>query len=378
MKVGIIGAGAMGAGIAQVAATAGATVKIYDANPEAIERARRNIAANLWREVEKGRRTEAQVKDMVARLEAAERLAALGASDLIIEAIVEDLEVKKLVFKELELDVSSQCILASNTSSLSIASIASACQHSERVVGIHFFNPAHLMQLVEIIPAIQTDEATTAAARTIIESWGKTVVIAKDTPGFIVNRVARPFYGEALRIYDEGIADMHTIDDVMRTRGGFRMGPFELMDFIGHDVNYAVTESVFRSFFFDPRYKPSFTQKRLVEAGFLGKKSGRGFYDYAQKTTTDAPKYTDALSEQIFNRIIAMLINEAADALFWGIASREDIELAMTRGVNYPRGLLTWGETIGFQTIVQTMDALYDTYREDRYRCSPWLRRQIG
>ncbi len=378
MKVGIIGAGAMGAGIAQVAATAGATVKIYDANPEAIERARRNIAANLWREVEKGRRTEAQVKDMVARLEAAERLSALGASDLIIEAIVEDLEVKKLVFKELELDVSSQCILASNTSSLSIASIASACQHSERVVGIHFFNPAHLMQLVEIIPAIQTDEATTAAARTIIESWGKTVVIAKDTPGFIVNRVARPFYGEALRIYDEGIADMHTIDDVMRTRGGFRMGPFELMDFIGHDVNYSVTESVFRSFFFDPRYKPSFTQKRLVEAGFLGKKSGRGFYDYAQKTTTDAPRYTDALSEQIFNRIIAMLINEAADALFWGIASREDIELAMTRGVNYPRGLLAWGETIGFQIIVQTMDALYDTYREDRYRCSPWLRRQIG
>ena len=199
------------------------------------------------------------------------------------------------------------------------------------------------------------------------------MAVAKDTPGFIVNRVARPFYSEALRIYEEGFADFATIDFAMKTIGGFKMGPFELMDFIGNDVNYAVTESVFTSFYFDPKYKPSFTQKRLVEAGFLGRKSGRGFYNYA----ADMPKPTEdlTLAKSIFERVIVMLINEAADALFLKVASANDIDNAMTKGVNYPKGLLAWANELGIKWCVEKLDNLYNEYHEDRYRCSPLLRR---
>jgi 3-hydroxybutyryl-CoA dehydrogenase len=292
---------------------------------------------------------------------------------LVIEAIVENLEVKRKLFSELESIVSEQTILASNTSSLSIASIAASCQKSERVIGIHFFNPAPLMQLVEVIPAVQTNDATLQKAVEIISSWKKTVAVAKDTPGFIVNRVARPFYSEAIRLYEEGVADFATIDAAMKTQGNFRMGPFELMDFIGHDVNYIVTETVFTAFYFDPRYKPSFSQKRLLEAGFLGRKSGRGFYDYSQEMPQ--PTGNESLSQSIFERVLVMLINEAADALFLNIASAQDIDNAMTKGVNYPKGLLAWADELGIDWCVQKLDALYDEYREDRYRCSPLLRR---
>ena len=231
------------------------------------------------------------------------------------------------------------------------------------------------MKLVELVPAIQTNEEVTAKCLKVLENWGKVVAVAKDTPGFIVNRVARPFYGEALRIYEEGLADFQTIDHAMKSIGGFRMGPFELMDFIGNDVNYAVTESVFHAFYFDPRYKPSFTQKRLSEAGYFGRKSGRGYYDYQEGVISNKPDEAEGLLRQIFERILVMLINEAADALFLNVASAKDIDNAMLRGVNYPKGLLAWADEFGIDRVVESLDALYDEYHEDRYRCSALLRR---
>ena len=214
-----------------------------------------------------------------------------------------------------------------------------------------------------------------AKAREIIDSWGKLTVLAKDTPGFIVNKVARPFYSEAIRIYEEGIADVPTIDWAMTELGGFTMGPFTLMDFIGHDVNYVVTETVFQAFYYDRRYTPSFTQKRLVEAGHLGRKSGRGFYDYSEQPNPPKPNKDKVLAQQIVNRIVLLLINEAADTLHYRIASAEDIDLAMTKGVNYPKGLLKWADEMGIQQCVENLDMLFDEYHEERYRCSPLLRK---
>jgi len=231
------------------------------------------------------------------------------------------------------------------------------------------------MKLVEIIPAVQTSHEVLEKSQNLIDKWGKLTVVAKDTPGFIVNRVARPFYGEALRILEEGIADVPTIDWAMTEIGGFRMGPFTLMDFIGNDINYTVTETTFKSFYYDPRYKPAFTQKRLAEAGFLGKKSGRGFYDYSENAKNPEPNKNETLGKYITYRIVSMLINEAADALFWQVASKEAIDLAMTKGVNYPKGLLAWADEIGLAKCMERMDALYEEYREDRYRCSPLIRR---
>ncbi|HMI06638.1 MAG TPA: 3-hydroxyacyl-CoA dehydrogenase NAD-binding domain-containing protein [Flavobacterium sp.] len=373
MKVAVIGSGTMGSGIAQVAATSGCSVKIYDTNLDALSKSKAALEKTMLMLLEKGKIDEMEKGRISSSISYVNSLEDLFDSDLVIEAIVENLEIKRKLFSELEAVVSSETILASNTSSLSITSIAASCKNAERVIGIHFFNPAPLMQLVEVIPAIQTSEEILNKTGRIISDWKKTVAVAKDTPGFIVNRVARPFYGEALRIYEEGKADFATIDWAMKTFGGFRMGPFELMDFIGHDVNYVVTETVFTAFYFDPRYKPSFTQKRLLEAGFLGKKSGRGFYNYA----TEMPKATenDTLGKYIFERIIAMLINEAAEALFLNIASAKDIDNAMTKGVNYPKGLLAWADEIGIARCVSTLDDLYNEYHEDRYRCSPLLRR---
>ncbi|ESU29325.1 3-hydroxybutyryl-CoA dehydrogenase [Flavobacterium limnosediminis JC2902] len=372
-KIAVIGSGTMGSGIAQVAATAGCSVKLYDTNQEALSRSKAALENTLSKLVEKGKIDETEKSRIQNATSYVSTLKDLSDSDLVIEAIVENLEIKRKVFSELETLVSAQTVLASNTSSLSIASIAASCQKPERVIGIHFFNPAPLMQLVEVIPAVQTSDAVVQKITQTISDWKKVVAVAKDTPGFIVNRVARPFYSEALRIYEEGFADFATIDWSMKTIGGFRMGPFELMDFIGHDVNYTVTETVFTSFYFDPRYKPSFTQKRLTEAGFLGRKSGRGFYNYSE----EMPKPTEdlTLAKTIFERVIVMLINEAADALFLNIASAKDIDNAMTKGVNYPKGLLAWADELGINWCVEKLDELYNEYHEDRYRCSPVLRK---
>lgn len=374
-KVGIIGSGTMGSGIAQVAATAGCLVKLYDTNTEALDKSKAALEKIMARLVEKGRIDEAEKTRIQDNISYVDSLKELSDSELTIEAIVENLDIKKKVFQELESYVSKKTIIASNTSSLSIASIASSLKKPKRCIGIHFFNPAPLMKLVEVIPAIQTSDKVLRKTTMNIQNWGKTVAVAKDTPGFIVNRVARPFYGESLRIYEEGIADFATIDWALKSIGGFRMGPFELMDFIGNDVNYVVTETVFKAFYYDPRYKPSFTQKRFSEAGYLGRKSGKGYYDYSEKATKPEPNQDVALAQKIFDRVLVMLINEAADALFWNIASAEDIDNAMTKGVNYPKGLLAWADEKGIDWCVQKLDELYDEYREDRYRCSPMLRR---
>lgn len=373
MKVAIIGSGTMGSGIAQVAAIAGCEVKIFDTNIEALDRSKTNLKNTLTKLVEKGKLTAAEKFNINHAITYAHALGDLSHSDLVIEAIVENLEIKRKLFSDLENYVSPETILASNTSSLSIASIAASCQKPERVIGIHFFNPAPLMQLVEVIPAVQTSEEVLKLTTQTISDWKKVVAVTKDTPGFIVNRVARPFYSESLRLYEEGVADFATIDWSLKTQGGFRMGPFELMDFIGNDVNYTVTESVFTAFYFDPRFKPSFTQKRLIEAGFYGRKSGRGFYNYNQELPQ--PKEDTVLAKAIFERVIVMLINEAADALFLNIASAKDIDNAMTKGVNYPKGLLAWADELGINWCVEKLDELYAEYHEDRYRCSAILRR---
>jgi 3-hydroxybutyryl-CoA dehydrogenase len=376
MNISIIGSGTMGSGIAQVAATAGCTVKLFDLNQEALTKSKNALETTLTKLVEKEKIDSIEKSRILNNISYIYTIKDLSDSDLVIEAIVENLEVKRKLFSELENYVSPETILASNTSSLSIASIAASCQKPERVIGIHFFNPAPLMQLVEVIPAVQTSAEVLEKTIQTIFDWKKTVAVAKDTPGFIVNRVARPFYSESLRIYEEGVADFATIDWALKTIGGFRMGPFELMDFIGNDVNYTVTETVFTSFYFDPKFKPSFTQKRLVEAGFLGRKSGRGFYSYNVIARNEAkPKEDSAVAKYIFDRVIVMLINEAADTFFLNIASAKDIDNAMTKGVNYPKGLLAWADELGIQWCVNKIDELYNEYHEDRYRCSPILRR---
>ncbi len=377
--VGVLGAGAMGIGIAQVAAVHGHRVIVGDASAEQLERARSGLVRTLDRLVEKGRleRSAADVGlSHISFVKTEEgELAAFAGCDLVIEAIVERLDAKQSVFRSLEAAVSDDTVLATNTSSLSVASIAGACQRPSRVLGVHFFNPAPLMPLVELVPGLVTDSAVLANVRRLIERWGKVPVVADDTPGFIVNRIARPFYGESLRILEEGIADAATIDWAMRELGGFRMGPFELMDFIGNDINYAVTHSVWEAFFHDPRYRPSFTQRRLVEAGFLGRKTGRGHYDHTQGATPAEPTRDAELGAEILERVLAMLVNEAADALHMRVASAPDIELAMTRGVNYPKGLLAWGDEYGLERIVRRLNSLREEYQEDRYRVSPLLRR---
>ena len=365
----------MGTGIAQVAATAGYEVILYDTNAAALQKASQFLQKILNRLVEKGRIDDAEAKAIFGRIYFADSMETYRECGLVIEAIIENFEIKKSVFQQLEAIVSADCILATNTSSLSIASIAAACEDASRVIGVHFFNPAPLMKLVEIIPAIQTSPETLSKTRKLVDNWGKLTVLAKDTPGFIVNRVARPFYGEALRMYEEGLADIPTIDWAMKEIGGFRMGPFTLMDYIGNDVNYVVTETVFQAFYYDPRYKPSFSQKRLSEAGYLGRKTGKGFYDYGENANNPSPNEDEAFGEKIAMRIVIMLINEAADAVYMNIASKKDIDLAMTKGVNYPKGLLEWADELGIEFCVAAMDALYDQYREDRYRCSPLLRK---
>ncbi len=376
--IGILGAGAMGSGIAQVAARYGHNVIVCDNLTPALSKSGKSIQATLKILVEKGKMTDAEAYSLFSRIRFTDHMSDFRDCSLVIEAIVEDIEQKQIAFKSIEAIVDKSAIISSNTSSLSISAMGAHLKHPERILGVHFFNPAPLMRLVEIIPAIQTESRFIETGRNLISNWGKTTVLAQDTPGFIVNRVARPYYGEALRILEEGIASPATIDWAMRDLGGFRMGPFELMDFIGNDINYTVTEQVFTAFYFDPRYKPSLIQKRLMDAHYFGRKTGRGFYDYSEGAVQPEPLRDEALGQVIVRRILGMLINEAAEACHMRIASRDDIELAMTQGVNYPKGLLHWADEIGIANVVGDLDRLHGEYLDPRYRCSPLLRRMAG
>ena len=377
MNVGIIGSGTMGIGIAQVAATSGCDVFLYDANSNQTEKSLVNLKNTLNKLVEKQKISAEKSDDIASKINPCNELSGLKDCDLIIEAIIENKEIKTKVFQDLEELVSENCVISSNTSSISITSLSSELKNPERFIGIHFFNPAPLMPLVEIIPGLLTKENLATEIFSLMKSWGKIPVIAKDVPGFIVNRIARPFYGEALRIVEENLATAEQVDDAMRTLGNFKMGPFELMDLIGIDVNFSVTKTVYQDYFYDPKYKPSLLQQRMSEAKLLGRKTGKGFYDYAEGAEKPVPKKDEKLCGEIFLRIISMLINEAVEAKRLKIASDEDLELAMQKGVNYPKGLLNWGKEIGYQKISQTLKNLYEEYQEERYRQSPLLRKLI-
>jgi 3-hydroxybutyryl-CoA dehydrogenase len=331
----------------------------------------------MSREVEKGRKSAALAEAVTARIETAttaDGFSAFAGCGFIIEAIAEDLAVKQQVFAAIE-KTAPDATLGTNTSSLSVTAIASACARPGQVVGAHFFNPAPVMPLVEIIGGHATDPDRLAAVRALIDSWGKLTVTAADTPGFIVNRVARPFYNESLRLLEEGIADHATIDWAMKEYGGFRMGPFELMDLIGNDINYAVTRSVFDAFGYEPRYRPSLLQRRMVEARLLGRKTGRGWYDYREGAAVPEPNRNEELGRGIVGRVVVMLINEAADAVLFRVATAADVDRAMIKGVGYPKGLLAWADEIGIPGCVGRLAALQGEYGEDRYRASALLRR---
>lgn len=377
LNVVVAGAGAMGTGIAQVALLANCNVVVYDSFDSALQKSEQKLFTDLQKLVEKGKISGEVLEQCKKNISFSNTLNSVAGANLFIEAIIEDLQTKQNLFTDVETRVSDDCILATNTSSLSVISIGANCKKQDRVVGLHFFNPAAIMPLVEIVPSLNTSLAVLEKSKSIIDSFKKIAVIAKDTPGFIVNRIARPYYGEAIRIYEEGIADFATIDWVMKEKGGFKMGPFELMDFIGNDVNYKVTESVFEQMFFDTRYKPSQTQKRLFEGKLYGRKTGKGYFTYLNNAPLPEPVKNNKTAGMICNRIVCMLINEAADALLLNIATREDIDLAMTKGVNYPKGLLKWCDELGAANVLDTLEELFNWYGEDRYRPSPMLRRMV-
>lgn len=374
-NIGIIGSGTMGIGIAQVAASSGCKVYLYDANIAQTEKSLGALRSTLAKLVNKQKITKEESDGIIGRIVSCVSLSEFKNCDLVIEAIIENAEIKKKVFAEVESTVSENCIISSNTSSISITSLSADLQHPERFIGIHFFNPAPLMPLVEIIPGLLTKKNLDFEISELMKSWKKIPVIAKDIPGFIVNRIARPFYGEALRIVEENIATPEQVDDAMRTLGNFRMGPFELMDLIGIDVNFAVTTTVYKDYFHDPKYKPSLLQQRMSEARLLGKKTGKGFYDYAESAAKPEPLKDEKLYKEVFMRIISMLINEAVEAKRLKIASDEDLEMAMQKGVNYPKGLLAWGAEIGYDKVSDTLQNLYNKYQEERYRQSPALQK---
>lgn len=384
-RIGVAGAGTMGTGIAQLSASFGHITLLYDNSPQMLTTARDRIKASLQRRIKDGRITQEQGADQLARITFTQRLEDLKRCAFIIEAIIENLEGKTFLFSTLETIIADTAVLATNTSSLSVTSIAAACKRRDRVLGLHFFNPPTTLPLVELIKTDFTAQGAIDATRNLAASWGKTVVDAIDTPGFLVNRVARPFYGEALRILEEQVADVATIDWAMRAFGGFKMGPFQLIDLIGNDVNFGVTENLYQAFSHEPRYRPSLIQKRMIEAGYLGKKSGRGFYEY--KDGEDAPvtiekgsitPEMEELGNRICARVLCVLMNEAMFARFYAVASAEDIDLAVVKGLNYPKGLLRWADELGLHVILARLEELHDEYGEERYRPCPLLKRMVA
>ena len=412
--VGVVGAGTMGAGIAEAAARAGCPVRLHDPFPDAVARGLERIERSLRRSVERQSLDREQAEAILGRLEPAETLEALGGCRFVIEAAPEDRALKEDLFRRLDAVCPAPAVLASNTSSLSITGIGAAVADPGRVVGMHFFNPAPVMRLVEVIAGARSAPAAVEAASALARLMGKTPVRASDTPGFIVNRVARPYYGEALRLLGENIAGVETIDAIMRAVG-FRMGPFEVIDLVGVDVNLAVTRSVWEATFFEARYRPHAIQQRLVEAGLLGRKTGAGFYTYDADGQSLGPTVlatgvgigpapgaamgealpsrsgpalavalrlsaagvpVDCGSTGVAARMLAMLVNEAILAADDGVAEPAGIDDALRLGANHPRGPFEWLSMLGPGLVLAVMDGLSDWYREERYRPAPGLRRR--
>jgi len=371
VDIAVVGAGTMGAGIAESAALVGMAVVVVDIREEALSRGMQTIERDLARRVEKGRISEGEREDALGRVRTTTSVGDLSGSSLVVEAVVEDMGVKKQVFGELEGVVAKETVLATNTSSLSVAGIAAAAESPGRVVGMHFFNPVPAMRLVEVVAGPSTDPGAISWTEEVSERLGKTPVRVSDTPGFIVNRVARPFYLEALRIVESG-GDPGQVDARIR-EAGFRMGPLELADMIGNDINLSVSESLFERYYYPPRFRPSYLQRSMVEAGDLGKKSGRGFYDYAGGG--DKRKDGEEPEGDVALRVISCIVNEAFLALSEGVATAEDIDRAMKLGANYPKGPFEWADEIGPDRILQTLDSLRTT-RGDAYLAAPLLRRR--
>lgn len=410
-SLGVVGAGTMGSGIAQVAAQQGLDVVLLDASPELAQAGIARMQESLGRAVERGRLSKEQASAALGRVRPVAAYSELDSVDAVIEAVVEDLRVKRGVFQLLEEHCPAGVLLATNTSSLSVSELATVTREPGRVVGLHFFNPVPAMALVEVIRGGATQDAAAERAADLACQLGKTPVQVIDGPGFLVNRVARPFYTEALRLLDEGVGTVPAIDRAMRNLG-FRMGPFELMDLIGNDVNLAVTTSIFEQMYGEPRFRPSYSQKRLVNSGWLGQKSGRGWYSYdaagkpqptsasrdqasVDKVAPPVPAGPAALGlaaavvatldrneagegvSTIGARILALLVNEAAWAVTEGIAEPAGVDTGVRLGLNYPRGLLEWGDMIGLHHVVEFVDELQTELHDDRYRVAPVLRRLV-
>jgi 3-hydroxybutyryl-CoA dehydrogenase len=385
--VAVIGAGAMGSGIAQVAAQAGHEVHLVDAAEGAAGAAKDRLASVLAGLAARGRIPLALAEGAAFNLHVAHSVADLPECGLVIEAIREDLGDKQALFAALAASQPAGTLLASNTSSLDITAIGQGLPHPERVLGLHFFNPPAVMRLVEVVRGLATSDESLTAAADLMTAWGKTTVICTSTPGFIVNRVARPFYGEAQRMVEAGVADAATIDAAIREAGGFRMGPMELTDLIGQDVSLAVGTSVWEQTGHDERYAPTDLQRRLVANGHLGRKTGRGIFRYGE-----AGQPLDAVPDRAlaaallrgpivtnpFGRTLAMLVNEAVDLVARGEASADDVDIAMKLGTNYPQGPIAWGAEVGFEVIARQLRQLDAAFPGGRYRPSPALSARMG
>jgi 3-hydroxybutyryl-CoA dehydrogenase len=369
VDIAVVGAGTMGAGIAESSALAGLSVVMVDVREEALDLGRNTIEKDLDRRVKKGRLSEEERRASIGRVSTTTSLESCADAPVVIEAVVEDLTVKTRVFGDLEDVVASEAVLATNTSSLSVAGIAAATEHPERVVGMHFFNPVPAMRLVEVVNGPSTDPSAVSKVEEMAERLGKTPIRVSDTPGFVVNRVARPFYLEALRLVEAG-GEPGQIDAAIRG-AGFLMGPLQLADLIGNDINLTVSESLFERYYYHPRFRPSYLQRSMVEGGLLGRKSGRGFYEYGGEKTGEDNE--NEPSEDVALRVISCIVNEAFLVLSEGVATAEDIDRAMKLGANYPQGPFEWEKEIGTRSIVETLDSLRAAYG-DAYLAAPALR----
>jgi 3-hydroxybutyryl-CoA dehydrogenase len=390
-RVGVVGAGTMGAGIAQVAALGGFETRVHDALPEAAEKGVARLRDGLARGAARGRWSEAEAAAASERVAAVGELAGLAGCELVIEAAPEVVELKRELFTELAGICGLETVLASNTSSLRVAEIAAGVPHPERVVGMHFFNPPVLMELVEVVATERSCEAALAAATEVAERMGRTPIRARDRPGFVANRLARPFALESLRMLGQGLADAARIDRVIRLGGGFKMGPFELIDLVGLDVNLTIARSFFAQGGEPERWRPSPIQERLVSEGRLGRKSGHGYYRYGkdgierepdpelgiEAPTLDPEQLAaiDPAGPEILPRLFAQIANEAAFASEEEIASPEDMEKAVRLGLNWPLGPLAITELIGAERAAALLEELRaehgEAYRPATALCSP-------